>query len=116
VGFDAMKSDVELRQQVGALRRDERNGHAIAHILATYVLMGGNFWLLANYPGWLTWVFSFLFMGFMQYRLVMSTHEATHKTLLFPEKLNEFFGAGGDFVLQLSPDASGASPQSAEHR
>lgn len=91
-GLRTMKSDVELRQQVGALRRDERNGHAMAHILATYALIAANLWVLANYPGWVTWVVSFFFLGFMQYRLVMSTHEAVHKTLLFPEKVNEFFG------------------------
>ena len=92
VGTSALKTDVDLRQQVAELRKDQRNMHAAMHVIATYGLIAGNFWLLKVYPNWATWLFSFFFLGFMQYRLVMSTHEATHKTLFFPVWLNEFFG------------------------
>ena len=100
----ALKSDVELRQQIAELRKDQRNLHAALHVVATYALLAGAFWLLKNYPNWATYIFCFFFIGLMQYRLVMSTHEATHKNLFFPVWLNEFFwgvsfGVGGDFVF-----------------
>jgi len=102
VSTGALKSDVDLRQQVSELRKDQRNIHAAAHILATYALVAGDFWLLKAYPNWVTYVFSFFFLGFMQYRLVMSTHEATHKTLFFPVWLNEFFGVFHSALVGIS--------------
>ena len=72
----ALKSDVELRQQIAELRKDQRNLHAALHVVATYALLAGAFWLLKNYPNWATYIFCFFFIGLMQYRLVMSTHEA----------------------------------------
>lgn len=98
----AMKSDVELRNQVALLRKDQRNAHAGIHVLATYTLIACNFWVLKAYPNWMTYLFSFFFLGFMQYRLVMSTHEAVHKTLFFPTWLNEFFGVFHSALVGIS--------------
>jgi fatty acid desaturase len=98
----ALKNDVDLRQQIAELRKDQRNLHAAAHIVSTWFLIGLNFWALKHYPNWVTYVFSFFFLGFMQYRLVMSTHEATHKNLMFPVWLNEFFGVFHSAVCGIS--------------
>ena len=98
----ALKSDVDLRQQVAELRKDQRNAHAAAHVLATYGFITGNLWLLKHYPNWAVYICSFFFLGFMQYRLVMSTHEATHKTLFFPVWLNEFFGVFHSALVGIS--------------
>lgn len=102
VSSGALKTDVELRKEVAELRKDQRNLHAAAHILATYALIAANFWLLKLYPNWATYLFSFFFLGFMQYRLVMSTHEATHKNLFFPAGLNEFFGVFHSALVGIS--------------
>jgi fatty acid desaturase len=102
VSSGALKSDVDLRQQVAELRKDQRNLHAAGHILSTYAFMAGNIWLLKTYPNWATYIFTFFFLGFMQYRLVMSTHEATHKTLFFPVWLNEFFGVFHSALVGIS--------------
>ena len=98
----ALKSDSDLRQQIAVLRKDQRNGHAAAHVVATYGLLAVTFWTLKEYPNWVTWVFSFFFIGFMQYRLVMSTHEAVHKTLFFPTAVNEFFGVFHSALVGIS--------------
>jgi fatty acid desaturase len=98
----ALKSDVDLRQQVAELRKDQRNLDAGVHIVSTWFLIGLNFWVLRHYPNWMTYLFSFFFLGFMQYRLVMSTHEATHKTLFFPVWLNEFFGVFHSALVGIS--------------
>ena len=98
----ALKNDVDLRQQIAELRKDQRNAHAAMHVIATYVLIAGNLWLLKHYSNALTYLFSFFFLGFMQYRLVMSTHEATHKNLFFPVWLNEFFGVFHSALVGIS--------------
>ena len=98
----ALKNDVDLRQQIAGLRKDQRNAHAALHIVATYALLGLNFWVLKQYPNVLTYIFSFFFIGLMQYRLVMSTHEATHKNLFFPVWLNEFFGVFHSALVGIS--------------
>lgn len=97
-----MTQQLELRNEIAALRKDQRNAHAAFHVLATYLLIGLNLWVLSHYAGWLVWVGSFFFMGFMQYRLVMSTHEAVHKTLFFPTGLNEFFGVFHSALVGIS--------------
>jgi fatty acid desaturase len=98
----AVKSDVNLRQQVAELRRDQRNLDGAIHILSTWFFIALDFCVLKHYPGSMAYIFSFFFLGFMQYRLVMSTHEATHKTLLFPVWLNEFFGVFHSALVGIS--------------
>src|SRR5690349_21113929 len=98
----ALKNDVDLRQQVAELRKDQRNLHAAVHIISTWFLIGLNFWVLKHYPNWMTYLFSFFFLGFMQYRLVMSTHESTHNILFFSVWLNEFFGFFHSAVVGIS--------------
>ena len=102
VVMSVLKTDVELRQQVAELRKDQRNAHAFAHILTTYALLALNFWVLYRYPSWPVYIGSFFFIGLMQYRLVMSTHEATHKTLLFPASLNDAVGVFHSALMGIS--------------
>ena len=68
VGTSALKTDADLRHQIAELRKDQRNTHAAMHVIATYALIAGNLWLLRHYATWATYVFSFFFLGFMQYR------------------------------------------------
>ena len=97
-----MTTQVELRNEIATLRKDQRNAHAAVHVIATWLLIGVNIWVLHEYPNWMTYVFSFFFIGCMQYRLVMSTHEAVHKNLFFPVGLNEFFGVFHSAVVGIS--------------
>lgn len=97
-----MKNDAELRQEIAALRKEQTNVYAMANIVSTYALMAGTFYLLKHWPNMGVFVFSFFFIGFMQYRLVMSTHEATHKTLAYPLWLNEFFGVFHSALVGIS--------------
>lgn len=98
----AASAEVQLRNEVSALRKDQRNLHSFMHIAATYALLAGGFWVLHQHPGPAAYVGCFFFIGLMQYRLVMSTHEATHKNLFFPVWLNEFFGVFHSALMGIS--------------
>ncbi len=98
----AVNTGVDLRNRIADLRKDQRNLHASIHILATYAILALQFWLLYRFPSIPLFFLSFFVIGFMQYRLVMSTHEATHKTLFFPVRLNEFFGVFHSALLGIS--------------
>lgn len=87
-----MSSQSELRNQIAALRKSKRNFPSICGLLATYSLIGIGLWALRHYPLWMVGAPVFLLIGFMQYRLVMATHEAVHKNLLVPVWLNELMG------------------------
>src|SRR5687767_2169826 len=98
----ALQSDIDLRQEVATLRKEQRNDHGFAHIAGTYALLIGTFWLMKHYPSWWLYTLAWFFIGFMQYRLVMSTHEAVHKTLVYPQWLNEFFGVFHSALVGIS--------------
>lgn len=98
----ALQSDLELRQEVAALRKEQRSDHGFAHIAGTYALLAATFWTMRHYPSWWLYTLAFFFIGFMQYRLVMSTHEAVHKTLVYPAWLNEFFGVFHSAIVGIS--------------
>jgi fatty acid desaturase len=80
-----------LRALVLQLTRDRRN-QALPGIAATHVCLWGAFLALSAWPSWPLAATTFLIVGLMQYRLVMSCHEAVHKTLVFPLSLNEALG------------------------
>jgi len=48
------------------------------------------------------WLTAFVVIGFMQYRLVMAIHEATHKNLFFPVAVNEVVGKGLSGLLGMN--------------
>ena len=98
----ALQSDMELRQEVATLRKEQRSDHGLAHIGGTYALLLATFWAMKNYPEWWVLAPAWFMIGFMQYRLVMSTHEAVHKTLVYPVWLNEFFGVFHSALVGIS--------------
>ncbi len=53
-------------------------------------------------PLWLSGLPAFLLVGFMQYRLVMASHEAVHRNLLTPVLLNEVAGLFNSFAVGIS--------------
>src|ERR1051325_1428280 len=98
----ALQGDIDLRQEVATLRKEQRNSHGLAHIGGTYALLIATFWCMKNYPLWWVCTLAWFMIGFMQYRLVMSTHEAVHKTLVYPTWLNEFFGVFHSALVGIS--------------
>jgi len=98
----ALQSDMELRQEVATLRKEQRSDHGLAHIGGTYALLLATFWAMKNFPEWWVLAPAWFMIGFMQYRLVMSTHEAVHKTLVYPVWLNEFFGVFHSALVGIS--------------
>ncbi len=80
-----------LKQQLLSLHRDQRNVAAPGLVLTHAAWLTAVAWAgLA--PGWISIPIAVLVIGVMQYRLVMSCHEAVHRTLLFPVRLNETVG------------------------
>ncbi len=95
-------NDIELRQEIASLRRKQENWSSLFEVSSTYAFIGLTLWALKHYPaGWM-YALAFVALGFMQYRLVMSTHEATHKTLFYPVWLNEFFGVFHSALVGIS--------------
>lgn len=82
----------ELRNHIAELRRRRRNGPTWFELGATFALLAGALWLLGAHLVWWSAVLAYLVIGFMQYRLVLASHEATHKTLMTPVWLNEAAG------------------------
>ncbi len=79
------------------LRTDERNV-ALPGLVLTY--LGVVSLLLA--PIWLGgahWIWMIPVMGYLQYRVVISGHEAVHHTLVYPRKLNELLGVFGQAIV-----------------
>lgn len=91
-------STAELRNRIAELRRRRRNGPPLFELGATFALLAGALWLLGAHFAWWSALLAYLVIGFMQYRLVLASHEATHKTLLTPVWLNE---AAGVFCASL---------------
>lgn len=85
-------STAELRQRIAELRRRRRNGPTLFELGATFALLAGAFWLLGARFAWWSALLAYVVIGFMQYRLVLASHEATHRTLLTPVWLNEAVG------------------------
>ena len=82
----------ELRQQIAALRMQRRWLPSVLALGSTLFWLALAFWLVGFYLTWWTGLMAFVLIGFMQYRLLLASHEATHKTLLPPLWLNEFVG------------------------
>lgn len=85
-------SQSELRNRIAALRQRRRWLPPLAAIGSTFVLIVACFAAWRLWPSWGMAGAVFLGVGFMQYRLVLAAHEATHKTLMPVVWLNEAVG------------------------
>lgn len=84
---------VQLRQKIAELRRRRRWLPSITALGSTFAFLTLAVWILARHLDSLpASILAFVLIGFMQYRLVLAAHEATHKTLLPPVWLNESVG------------------------
>lgn len=83
-----------LRRQIAALRQQRRLRPTLLALGSTAFWLVAAFWLLRTHLVWWTALLAFLTIGFMQYRLLLAAHEATHKTLLHPPWLNDAVGLG----------------------
>lgn len=81
----------EARRVLASLHRDRRNT-ALLGLGATYALIAASIAAFAWAPGWGTGAAAFVVIGLMQYRLVLASHEAVHRTFLHPAWLNELSG------------------------
>jgi fatty acid desaturase len=87
-----MKDRVEFRNKVAELRKRKSNVPSTLGVLSTFLFVGAGLWVLKNNFTWWCGVLVFVLIGFMQYRLVLASHEAVHKNLFYPVWANE---AGG---------------------
>ena len=81
-----------------ALRTDRRNV-SLPNVVGTFLALGALFVLPAVTGAWWTPLATFVPMGLFQYRLVLTGHEAVHKTLVYPEWLNDAIGTLGQAML-----------------
>lgn len=88
----------DLDAAIAELRKDQRNV-AIPGLLAAYVGVIALFVAPAWAPA--PWIFAAVWvpLGVLQYRIVISGHEAVHKTLCYPLALNELFGVLGQSLV-----------------
>src|SRR6266496_2948462 len=109
-----MKDQIEFRNKVAELRKRKSNLPPALGVLSTFLFVGVGLWVLEkNFTAW-AGILVFILIGFMQYRLVLASHEAVHKNLFHPVWLNEAAGTGlrvgcGRVALQLSQGAPGPS-------
>jgi len=86
-----------LNEELQKLRTDHRNV-AIPYLVFLFILLGGLFWCIRTMPHiHLLWILPLL--GVVQYYVVISGHEAVHKTLCFPLQINDFFGVMGQAMV-----------------
>lgn len=87
-----MSTPVEFRNRVAELRKARSNLPSLCGVLSTYGFVALGLWALKHQPLWLAALPVLLLNGFMQYRLVLASHEAVHKNLFHPVWLNEILG------------------------
>jgi fatty acid desaturase len=83
---------IQHKNEIAALRKQKTNFPSICGVLSTYGFIALGMWALKSFPVWAVGLPVFLLIGFMQYRLVMASHEAVHKNLFTPVWLNEAMG------------------------
>ena len=87
-----MKDQIEFRNKVAELRKRKSNLPPALGVLSTFLFVGVGLWVLENnFTAW-AGILVFILIGFMQYRLVLASHEAVHKNLFHPVWLNEAAG------------------------
>lgn len=82
----------ELRHRIAELRARKSNLPAATATLSTMGFLALSLWALKQWPVWWVGLAAFVVNGFMQYRLVLASHEAAHKMLFHPVWLNESLG------------------------
>ncbi len=93
----------ETLQKIQELREDKRNLPVALHVGSTVAILTLALAALKVWPQHpTTWAAAFVVIGFMQYRLVMAIHEATHKNLFFPVAVNEAMGKGLSGLLGMN--------------
>lgn len=80
------------------LRKDARNV-ALPGLAATYVALFGLIGVAASVDRWWVYLAVLLPVGWLQYRVVLSGHEAVHQTLCYPRPLNELLGVVGQALV-----------------
>ena len=81
-----------------ALRLDHRN-RALPGLAACYLMTLALLLLPLWQPQWWLVLGMMPLMGMLQYRIVISGHEAVHRTLCWPEWLNETLGVFGQALV-----------------
>ncbi len=91
-----------FQDRLKALRTEQRNV-ALPGIAATYAAVLGLLLAVPSLwdtgPGALHLLWWVPVMGVLQYRVVITGHEAVHHTLCFPRALNEFLGVFGQALV-----------------
>lgn len=82
----------DLRRRIAELRQQRRWQPSLAALGSTLLFLGAAIVLLGTHLAVWSGVLAYLVIGFMQYRLVLASHEATHRTLLPIVWLNEVVG------------------------
>ena len=87
----------QFQEKLTSLRREQKNS-ALGILAAVYSSI---IFLFLLVPGlhFLHWVWLVPVMGWLQYWVVLSGHEAVHFTLCYPKKWNEFFGVFGQALV-----------------
>jgi fatty acid desaturase len=87
-----MNDQLEVKNRIAELRKRKTNFPSFCGVLSTYAFVAGGIWVLRHHLNWWTGPGVFFLIGFMQYRMVMASHEAVHKNLFVPLWLNETMG------------------------
>ncbi|MCB9745801.1 MAG: fatty acid desaturase [Alphaproteobacteria bacterium] len=88
----------DFEAQVTALRKDER-WVALPGLLLAYALLAVAFVLPAFVAPWWVFAVTWPLIGILQYRIVISGHEAVHFTLVPHKGLNELLGVFGQAIV-----------------
>lgn len=92
-----MTKPYSLEDEIAKLRQDKRNV-ALPYLIFIYALLLLLLYCAAMLHKWnYFWIIPM--MGIVQYYVVISGHEAVHKTLCYPLKLNDFFGVLGQSMV-----------------
>ncbi len=70
----------------------KRDNRSAFYLLVSYLTIILSFTLLYYYQSMQSYVLNFIIIGIMQYRIVMSCHEAVHYGLFVSKSMNEIFG------------------------
>ena len=87
----------QFKEKLTSLRQEQKNSSLLV-LLAVYLGVLSLF-LLVPHLHLLHWLWLVPLMGWLQYWVVLSGHEAVHFTLCYPKKLNEFLGAFGQALV-----------------
>lgn len=90
-------TETSLDDTIRALRLDRRNV-ALPGLVLVIVGLVAAFVFVAVGPWWAP-ILTFPVISHLQYRLVLSGHEAVHGTLCWPERLNEAIGVAGQALV-----------------